>query len=219
MDKLTANEPLVSVMVRPSRRASDLDEKTAATVVAEWIAPIRSEFGREFGRPWIENAFRCALRNNLIDVVGVVQAAYRGDELADAALRAVGAELMEKPSGRPGEAQILLYYQGAGLRALEKPKRGGVWHREWCRRVTICILVAMACDAFGVPATRNRESRRAKRSPSGCSLVAAALAQNKIFIEEKSIQTNLWEGLPGYLARASYAQDKSILSHLNQYSH
>ena len=40
MDKLTANEPLVSVMVRPSRRASDLDEKTAATVVAEWIASI-----------------------------------------------------------------------------------------------------------------------------------------------------------------------------------
>ena len=53
------------------------------------------------------------LRGGLITVIKVVEAADKGDEIADAALREVGAELFDQPSGRTGEIQIIAYLQRA----------------------------------------------------------------------------------------------------------
>jgi hypothetical protein len=60
--------------------------------------------------------------------------------------------------------------------------------------------VQWACTTFGVRPTRSRSARR-ERTQSGCSLVKHALERHKIFLEEKTIQENIWGGLPGALAR------------------
>jgi hypothetical protein len=60
----------------------------------------------------------------------------------------------------------------------------------------------LACREFGVWPTRNRAARRANRTPSGTSLVVAALARNKVHLDEGSVQENIWLGLPGALVRS-----------------
>ena len=74
-----------------------ISEKEAAAIdiVAGWIAPIRERWRAESGKQWLENALLHNLRegNSLNFVVKVVEAAEKkDDELADAALREVGAE-------------------------------------------------------------------------------------------------------------------------------
>src|SRR5262245_12808409 len=60
---------------------------------------------------------------------------------------------------------------------------------------------------FGVPATRNREERRAdrrygNRAPSGINLVVKALDRHgNPHLDEANVQQNIWFGLPGALAR------------------
>jgi hypothetical protein len=73
------------------------------------------------------------------------------------------------------------------------------------RNIAICVWIEMACREFGVRASRNRAVRRANREPSGASLVVAALAANKIHLDEGTVQQNLWFALPGELARESPA--------------
>jgi hypothetical protein len=76
------------------------DEARTVAMVAQWAEPHRRDFDQQFSTEWIEEQLREALRGGLLDVVGVIEAAeQKGDELADKALRAVGAELMRRPEG------------------------------------------------------------------------------------------------------------------------
>jgi hypothetical protein len=138
--------------------------------------------------------------------IKAVEAAEAGDEIADAALREVGSELIERPTGRPGDGQIVAYLQRAVRRAPAKRRRGRQWADRWVRDMGICTLIHLACVEFGVAPTRNRESRRAGRNPSGCSLVTAGLARNRVFLDEKSVQNHIWLGLPGELVRQAIAE-------------
>jgi hypothetical protein len=182
------------------------DEKRAINRVAIMVALAHHQLSKEWSRQWLEVTLRQYLRGGLITVIKVVEAADKGDEIADAALREVGAELLELPSGRPGDIQIIAYLQRAAQRAPHKRKRGRQWYDQWSRDLAICLLIQLACKEFGVRPTRNRASVSAKRKPSGCSLVTAALARNKIDLDERSIQQNIWLGLPGELSRQAFAQ-------------
>jgi hypothetical protein len=190
------------------------DEQRAIGQVAKWASLIRDRLTKDFSREWLERTLRQALRGvgvtepeRLTIAIKAVEAAEQGDEIADLALREVAGELMERPTGLAGDGQILAYLQRAARRDLHKSRRGGHWASNWYRDVAVCILVHLVCEEFGVLPTRNRESRRSGRDPSGCSLVAAGLARAEpaLHIDEMSIQQHLWLGLPGALTRRAVA--------------
>ena len=181
-----------------------VDEKLAIEIATRWVAAVRNRFDASFSREWLEKAIRNELRNgsSLTFVVKAVEAAEQGDEIADAALREVGAELMERRSGRVGEGQILAYLQRAALRAPYGRRPGRAWYDDHQRNFGTCVLIKLACRVFGFHATRSLESRCPNRPHSGVSLIHEALVLNGIHIEEKTIQKHIWFGYVGILVRA-----------------
>jgi hypothetical protein len=181
-----------------------LDENRAIDCVDVWILMVRHRLEKEFSREWLETELRKGLREGrLLLTIYAVQAADAGDEIADAALRIVLAEMVGGmlPEPGPGHAQLRAYEQRALLRSAHKRPRGHRWHDDWMRNIQICRLIDLACREFGVQPSRNRSARRANRTPSGISLVVAALARNNIHLNEASVQENVWFGLPGELVR------------------
>jgi hypothetical protein len=186
--------------------SGELDEARAINRIAIWIAMLRSSMEKEHGRDWLETKLREGLREGRLTLtIKAVDAAEQGDEIADAALRSVYAEMAggTLQDRGPGHLQVWAYGQRAVLRPPHRRPRGHRWHDHWMRNILTCILVDLACREFGVQASRNRAARRANRKPSGVSLVVAALARNKIHLDEGSVQQNLWFGLPGELVRAT----------------
>jgi hypothetical protein len=105
-----------------------------------------------------------------------------------------------------GHFQIRPYGAGASKRDLNNRPRGHRWYDDYVRHFFICFLIHFACREFNVKPSRNRESRRAKRDPSGISMVVSALARNGIHKEEESVRVHLWQGLYGELARLVIAE-------------
>ena len=179
------------------------DEKLALEIARAWVAQVRDRFRATSSREWLEQAIRNELRNgsSLTFVIKAVEAAEQGDEIPDAALREVGAELMEQHSGHIGKGQILAYLQRAALRAPYGRRPGRVWYDDYQRNVGFCVLIKLASRVFGLHATRSQESRRPGRPQSGVSLIHEALVLNGIHIEEKTIQKHIWFGYIGILVR------------------
>ena len=160
---------------------------------------------RQFSIEWLVTELRKGLRaGRLTLTIKAIEAAEKhDDEIADAVLREVYAELVGgAPAERgPGHLQLVAYGQRAVLRAPHQRGRGHRWHDHWLRNIAICVWIEMARREFGVRASRNRAARRANREPSGVSLVIAALARNQIHLDESTVQENLWFALPGELSR------------------
>jgi hypothetical protein len=178
---------------------------------ATWVERVRHTMAKEYSHEQLETMLRQGLRDGaLVLTIKAVEAADAGDEIADAALRHVGAELqmplVQRRDLAPGHLQVIAYLQRAARRAPHTRPRGHRWYDDWIRNLHICFLVAIACREFSLSATRNRETRRANREPSGISVVAAALARNGIHIEEKTVQNHIWHGLPGELVRQVIAE-------------
>jgi len=183
----------------------ELDENRAINRLADLIPMVRHWFEKEDNREFLETELRKGLREGRLPLtIYAVQAADAGDEICDAALRTVFAEWVGGmlPEQGPGHLQVWAYGQRAVLRSPHKRPQGHRWHDDWMRNIQLCMLIVWACREFGVYATRNRDSRRANRTPSGISLLVAALARNNIHRDEGSVQENLWRGLPGELVRA-----------------
>jgi hypothetical protein len=179
--------------------------------VAAWVERVRHTLMKEHGREQLETMLRQGLRDGaLVLTIKAVEAADAGDEIADAALRHVGAELqmplLQRRDLAPGHVQIIAYLQRAARRAPHKRPRGHRWYDDWIRNLHICFLVAIACREFSLSPTRNREARRANRNPSGISVIVAAMVRNGIHIEEKTIQSHIWHGLAGELVRRAIAE-------------
>jgi len=184
-----------------------LDENRAINQAAFWILMARHNMEKEYSREWLETELEKGLREGRLPLAGyAVQAADAGDEIADAALRTVFRDMVGGmlPERGPGHLQVWAYGQRAVLRTQHKRPQGHRWHDNWMRDIQVCMLIVLACREFGVLASRNRASRRANRTPSGISLVVAALARNGIHRNEGSVQ-NLWFGLAGDLVRANVA--------------
>ena len=64
--------------------------------MAGWAKSARLEFDQEASREWVARMLRHALRTGLVNVIDVIRAEKRGDYMADAALRRVGAEIMHR---------------------------------------------------------------------------------------------------------------------------
>ena len=202
-----------SILVPLAYPLAPADEQRAINRVAVWVAAVRSKLTKEWSREWLETTLRCYLREGSLAIAtkAVEAADKQGDELADAALRDVAAELqtalLQKRDLKPGHLQVIAYYQRVNRSAPLERKQGRYGgYDNWSRNLGICFLIKLACAEFGVKPTRSRESRRSHRYPSGCSLVCAALALYHVNIAEKTIQEEIWNGLPGELARQAMAE-------------
>jgi hypothetical protein len=187
----------------------EIDENRAINRLADLIPMVRHRMEKEYSREWLETALRNGLREGRLTLTNyAIEAADKGDEIADTALRKVFAEMVPAggrlPEQGPGHLQVWAYGQRAVLRTQHKRPQGHRWHDNWLGNIQLCMLIVWACREFGVLASRNRASRRANRTPSGISLVVAALARNGIHLNEGSVQ-NLWFGLAGDLVRANVA--------------
>jgi hypothetical protein len=183
-----------------------LDVQRAVNRLALHVATLHHKLQKEYSRDWLEAELRKGLCDGRLSLcIKAVEAADKGDEIADAALRRVHAEMQGGMvvEREPGHLQVWAYGQRAIERPPRKRPRGHRWHDDWLRNLMICFLIDLACREYGVHPTRNREARRANREPSAISLVVAALARNKVHIDEASVQQNIWFGLPGELARAA----------------
>lgn len=184
-----------------------LIEQRMIDLAVPWVAHVQHMMEKEYSAEWLETNLQKGLRKGALTLtIKAVEAAEKhGDEIADAALRRVGAEMM---GGRivegEGGVQIWAYYQRAGQRPPLTRPRGHRWYDDWIRNLGICFLVGVACREFNLLPTRNRESRR---TPSGISVIVAALDRNGIrnnrgkSYKESSVQEDIWLGLPGELAK------------------
>jgi hypothetical protein len=186
-------------------RVEDAPEAIRRMAIA--VSVVRARLDTEFGLPRLEELLVDGLREGELDLcVKAYEAGYEGDPIADRALRKVGAELqmamLQNRDLAPGHLQVISYHQRVYDRAPHKRKQGRYGeHDHFYRNVGICILIRLACAEYGIHATRNRESRRAQRSPSGCSLIVKALARHRFNIEETSLQKKIWGGVWGELVR------------------
>jgi hypothetical protein len=185
----------------------ELDENHAIDWVATVLIPMvlhRMEKG--YSREWLQTELQKGLREGRLPLAArAVEAADAGDEIADAALRHVCAEMMSAggklPEQEPGWMQVWAYGQRALVRGPHKRPQGHRWHDDFVGNIQLCNLIYFVCREFGVYPTRGQATLRAKRTPSGISIVVAALARNGINREEESVQRNIWLGLPGELVR------------------
>jgi hypothetical protein len=180
------------------------DEAAMINRAAVVVALNRHKLDDDYGPEQMETMLRYALIAGTIDATKVVTAAEAGDAIADAALRHVAAKM---PPFKPAETltendlQIISFGRRAVLRG---PGRQS-WSKLYYRHIAFCVLIHLACGEFGIRPTRALQSRSAKRKPSGCSVIAAALARNGIHIAEASLQVDVWFGIPGKLFRSSAA--------------
>jgi hypothetical protein len=183
------------------------DQALAEDITTRWVAAVRNRFDAAFSREWLETALRRELRecDSLPFVIKVVESAWQGDEIADAALRDVATELQialfQKRDLAPGHLQIIAYLQRVSSLPPHQRGRGNAWYDDYSRNIGNCTLIKLAVLIFGVSATRSLESRRPNRPPSGVSLITDALARNGVFISETTVQKKLWFGYLGYLVR------------------
>jgi len=186
-----------------------LTEQRMIRDAADWVARVRHTMEKEYSREYLETKLRQGLREGALTLtIKAVAEADAGDEIADAALRHVYAEMAGGALAErgPGHLQVWAYGQRAVLRKPHQRRRGRQWHDYWVRNLEICFLVALACREFNILPTRNRESRRANRTPSGISVVVAAMARHGIQLDESTVQENIWFGLTGELARRAMAE-------------
>src|SRR5215831_18795796 len=74
----------------------ELDEGRAINRVAVWVSTVRHQMEQQYSREWLETELRKGLREGRLTLtIKAVEAADKhDDEIADAALRQVGAEMM-----------------------------------------------------------------------------------------------------------------------------
>lgn len=187
----------------------ELDENRALDVIGGWFSMMSLRLDKGFGRQWLQTTLEEGLREGEYELaIRAIKEADAGNEIADAALRTVCREMMggALPKRGPGHLQVWAY----GQRALDQPPhkrpRGRNPFDNFVRNILVGCCIILACREFGAYPTRNRFERRADRRngnrvPSGVSLVVKALAGPGIHLDEASVQRNIWNGLPGELAR------------------
>jgi hypothetical protein len=180
-----------------------VDEESMTDCVATQIAAMRPRFEKEFSLEFLATELRKGLREGRLTLVNhAVYAADAGDELADAALRTVYAEMAGGVLSErgPGHLQVWAYGQRAVLRAPAKRPAGHCWQHNWMRDIWICDVIFSVWHTWGIRQTRNRYARG---RPSAVSIVTAALGRAKVVHLDEGRVQNIWLGLPGEIVRSA----------------
>jgi hypothetical protein len=184
-----------------------LDESSVVDRLAAQVASVLERMSARYSHVRLAELLSdCLRRGDLAVTVKAIEAAERNDDwLADVVLRKTYAEM--DTNHQPMTDQLRAFGQRAVLRPPVARGRGRDEYAVWSRNINICTLILSTCCEFNLRPTRSGSARRS-RTPSGVSLVRAALARNGINIEEKTIQQDIWFGLPGALVRQAFAHDR-----------
>src|SRR5262245_16029539 len=112
-----------------------------------WVAQVKGTMEKKYSREWLETRLRQGLREGALTLtIKAIEAAEAGDEVADAALRLVFAEMagVMPAQCEPGHLQVWAYGQRAVLRPPHRRPRGQRWYDDWIRNLEICFLVGLA---------------------------------------------------------------------------
>jgi hypothetical protein len=151
------------------------DEEKAITEIATWIDQVEHKLKQEATAESLLAMLCDYLRRGLIERMTVIENAENdGDHIAHQALMREFHEMLDV--GEMPPASLRAYAARVALKPVTKGPGAHTWHDNWLRDLRIASLVEMACRAFELRPYRNREQRR-RQVPSGCSLVAAALAR------------------------------------------
>ena len=190
-----------------------VDVPRAIDRIADWVSDKKHQLVKQFSLEWLETELRKGLREGrlTLTIMAIHAAEKHDDEIADAALRAVYAEMVggTLPQRGPGHLQLAAYGQARCCKRRSNVVAGSDG------MILVPKYPNLLFDRAGMSRIRcarhsYRETRRADRHPSGISLIVAGLARNGLHIDEASVQENLWLALPGELARelvAAYVQN------------
>lgn len=151
-------------------------EEAMAVEVAGWLEIVEGKM--VFDRDWWIDKLCERLRQSLwrdpIDsdyLHKVINAADKGDEIADAALRRVDAE--QREIGEERSKTLAVYGIKAARRGPLKHGRGGDKIKNLRRDYGIAVLVFMITLRF--PGLRSSRNATQRREPSACSVLVAAM--------------------------------------------
>jgi hypothetical protein len=170
-----------------------IDEAETIEEVTHWVDVVRDRMSTDASHAWLQATLQDFLRRGLIETLRVIEAADAGDQIADAALRRVAAEMAD--AGLELPVTLKAYSIKALVRGPVTRSRGRSSFNNWRRDIGIACLVHLVMKRFGLAATRNREQKR-RHQPSACSVVAAALGRTRINITEKTTE-GIYRGLAG----------------------
>ena len=112
-----------------------VDVPRAIDRIADWVSDKKHQLVKQFSLEWLETELRKGLREGrlTLTIMAIHAAEKHDDEIADAALRAVYAEMVggTLPQRGPGHLQLAAYGQRAVLQAPLKRGRGQRWHDNW----------------------------------------------------------------------------------------
>lgn len=161
------------------------NETEMVNTVCGWIEILQNRMRSELTRQYLDATLRDHLQRGLVEILQAVAWADGGCPIADAALRRVFAETLER--NEEPSATLKAYGVKAALRGPVTRGRGHYWFDDWGRNIGFALLVRATSLKFNLPMTRNREQRR-RRQPSAPTIVAAALGRYKFNTREKTVE-------------------------------
>jgi hypothetical protein len=201
--------PLFDAAIFRPTGGFDFDVDYAIGCVAVFLSQVRPTLSAQFSREWIETTIIRKLREGRLDRNReAIEEAEAGDEIYHTAVCYVASEMESRPGPEapPGLSLVWDYGKLALKRAPHKRRPGRPKHDNWVRDAEYCTIIWHTCRELGVRPTRNQAARRAdlhakRRTPSGISILVAALARNGIHLSETSVRVNIWDGPRGRLVR------------------
>jgi hypothetical protein len=185
----------------------EFNEERVIDCVAAAASTVRYKMERKGSLEAIKAAIERLLREGRLRfTITTIEFADKGDEIADAALRTVFAEMVGGmfPERGPGHLQIWAYGQRAVLREAHRRPRGQRWYDKWMRNILTCHLITIVERDFGIPPSHNRSpsermdgkrNRKNADALSGIGIVVKALALIDVDVgDEASVQENIWFG-------------------------
>jgi hypothetical protein len=148
--------------------------------VAQW-----SWFGRENSRAWVKARLKAlaVIPQRASFVCGL---ARDGHSVADEALREIIVEHKER------DEKLLTSLRAYDIEIMQtrrRPRGGWDTTEVILRNLAMVMIIRDVCDAFDLPPTRSRASRR--HGLSGCYVAARALGEEREAISESAV-VNVW---------------------------
>jgi hypothetical protein len=152
---------------------------------------IQDRMTAESAREWLLKTLKDYLRQGLIPTLDVIDSARKGDEIADQALREVGAEMLNQ--GEMPPAALRAYCLEALVRGpVERGPGSAVWYDNFRRDIVIPGLMFHAIEYFGHLELKTTRRPNVPSRPSYASIVAEALKRAGIKGISEGRINNIW---------------------------
>ncbi|MER9167341.1 hypothetical protein NKI12_08140 [Mesorhizobium australicum] len=162
-------------------KRQSFEEAEAILEICAWIDRVEHMMTSEAAHDILRKKIREIVVDGKVPIGAVVQAADRGLVDADIILRAIVADMLDRPEAMPAELRAWARKAIVNAPAMS-PGRSSV--DTFQRDLGIAAIVSLTSQRWNVPVNRNRSSKR----PSACSMVSAALVNRKHNVGEAHVE-------------------------------